>query len=238
MDRLPHTLTATEIEDIEKMSLRITTQALLNFAANAWDEFRNSPDDADGVAEDVTQEALTDLSGFPIRQRLYGTVDYRQARYIFLPEFQLRQALFVDSKAEKSASSGRIQIGQSSLRVLFTRGDGTVVDTQGGLSPVISLPNGNSYLTTTQFVHYHYTESGAGRVLRAILIAALPNGILEANYVISPTDHIWNVGPDSPTRGEKQRARLSFAKLAQKVTWRVQRIRFDPQGQVTFSWEE
>lgn len=132
MDRLPHTLTATEIEDIEKMSMRITTQALLNFAANAWDEFRNSPDDADGVAEDVTQEALTDLSGFPIRQRLYGTVDYRQARYIFLPEYQLRQALFVDSKAEKSASSGRIQIGQSSLRVLFTRGDGTVVDTQGG----------------------------------------------------------------------------------------------------------
>ena len=55
MDRLPHTLTATEIEAIEKMSMRITTQALLNFAANAWDEFRNSPDDADGVAEDVTK---------------------------------------------------------------------------------------------------------------------------------------------------------------------------------------
>ena len=99
----PTTLTRDEIEAIEKLSMRWATQALLNFAPTAWDEFRNSPDDADGVAEDVTQEALNDLSGFAIRQRLYGTVDYRQARYVILPDYMVRQALFIDSKAEKSA---------------------------------------------------------------------------------------------------------------------------------------
>jgi len=238
MDRQPSTLSSPEIEAIEKLSMRSTTQALLNFAINAWDEFRNSPDDADGVAEDVTQEALRDLSGFPIRQRLYGTVDYRQARYVFLPEYMIRQALFVDSKAEKSASSGRIQISQTSLRVLFLRGDGTTVNTAGGLQPVIPLTNGISYLATTLFVHYHYDELVAGRVLKAILIAALPNGKLESDYVISSVDHIWNVGPDSPARGEKQRARLSFAKLAQKKPWRVQRIVFDTQGHLTFTWQD
>lgn len=218
--------------------MRSTTQALLNFAISAWDEFRNSPDDTDGVAEDVTQEALRDLSGFPIRQRLYGTVDYRQARYVFLPEYIIRQALFIDSKAEKSPSSGRIQISQTSLRVLFRRGDGTTVDTTGGLQPVINLPNGISYLTTTLFVHYHYDEPPESRILKAILIAALPNGKLENDYVISSTDHIWNVGPDSPTRGEKQRARLSFKKLAQKKSWRVQRIVFDLQGHPSFTWQD
>ncbi len=238
MERQPDSLSNSEIEAIEKLSMRSTTQALLNFATNAWDEFRNSPDDADSVAEDITQEALRELSGFPIRQRLYGTVDYRQARYVFLPEYMIRQALFVDSKAEKSASSGRIQISQTSLRVLFQRGDGTTVDTAGGLKPIINLSSGISYLTTTLFVHYHYDETSAGRILKSILIAALPNGKLESDYVISSTDHIWNVGPDSPTRGEKQRARLSFTKLARKKSWRVQRITLDSQGVPTFTWQD
>lgn len=237
MERQPTTLTTAEIEEIEKLSMRATTQALINFAPSAWDEFRNSPDDADGVAEDVTQEALRDLSGFAIRQRLYSTVDYRQARYVFQPDYMIRQALFVDSKAEKSASSGRIQISQTSLRVLFTRGDGTIVDMAGALQPVEIL-NGVPYLTTTLFAHYHYEIIDIGRFLRAILVAALPNGKLESDYVLSSADHIWNVGPDSPQRGEKQRARLSFAKLERKRSWRVQRIVFDKSGQITFSWQD
>jgi hypothetical protein len=32
---------------------------------------------------------------------VYGNVDYKRARYIILPEEIIRQALFVDSKAEK-----------------------------------------------------------------------------------------------------------------------------------------
>ena len=72
MYKSPDTLTISEIEAIEKLSMRWASQALFTFASAAWDEFKNSPDDADGVAENVTQEALNDLSGFAIRQRLYG----------------------------------------------------------------------------------------------------------------------------------------------------------------------
>lgn len=239
MHKSPDTLTISEIEAIEKLSMRWASQALFTFASAAWDEFKNSPDDADGVAEDVTQEALNDLSGFAIRQRLYGTVDYRQARYVILPDYMARQALFVDSKAEKSASSGRIQISQSSLRVLFSRPSGTVVDVPGGLPEIISLSGDRRFLTTTIFIHYHYKgEQATGRFLQAILLAALPNGKLADDYVTSATDTIWNVGPDSPLREEKQRARLSFARLASRRKWRVQRIHFDTRGHPSFSWQD
>lgn len=236
MDRDPATLTNVDIEAIEKLSMRWAARALLDFASNAYDEFRNSPDDADGVAEDVTQEALNDLSGFAIRRRLYGTVDYRQARYIILPEYMVRQALFIDSKAEKSAGSGRIQTSQTSLDIRFSRPDGTRVDVPGGLPAIIDLADQTSYLSTTLFVHYHYGEPSTGRELKAILLAALPNGRLAADYVSSFEDSIWNVGPDSPARGERQRARISFRKLEQKRSWRVQRICFDSAGQASFVW--
>lgn len=236
MYKSPDELSAPEIEAIERLTMRWATQAMLQFAAAAWDEFKNSPDDADGVAEDVTQEALNDLSGFAIRQRLYGTVDYRRARYVVLPDYLIRQALFIDSKAEKSASSGRIQITQTSLRVLFKRPDGTVIDTLGGLPSILQLVNGQTFLTTTLFIHYHYVHNLNERRLRAILLAALPNGRLETSYITSNTDSIWNVGPDSPVRGEKQRARLSFARLVTKRAWRVQRIVFDSTGQPSFAW--
>ena len=236
MYKSPDELSILEIEAIERLTMRWATQAMLQFASAAWDEFKNSPDDADGVAEDVTQEALNDLSGFAIRQRLYGTVDYRRARYVVLPDYLIRQALFIDSKAEKNASSGRIQISQTSLRVLFRRPDGTIIDTSGGLAPILQLSNGQMFLTTTLFVHYHYVQNMNERRLHTILLAALPNGRLEAAYVGSAHDSIWNVGPDSPTRGEKQRARISFARLAAKRAWRVQRIFLDDTGQPSFAW--
>jgi hypothetical protein len=235
----PNNLTSVQIEEIEKQSLRWATQAVFDYAPDTWDEFRNSPDDADGVAEDVTQEALTRLSGYTLdRRRLYGTVDYRRARYAILPELLTTQALFVDSKAEKSPSAGRLQINQSSIRIAFARPDGTVVDIAGALDPIIVLADQTPYLATTIFVHYHYADGDTGRTLKQILLAALPNGALETDYVASATDTIWIVGPDSPARGEAQRARLSFAKLKAKRNWRVQRITFNDAGVPSLTWED
>lgn len=233
-------LTLEQIETVEKQTLRWVAQALFDYSEEIWPEFRYSPDDADGVAEDVTQESLNRLSGFTLdKRRLYGTVDYRRARYAILPELIVRQALFVDSKAEKSASSGRLQINQSSIRVLFARPDGTPINVPGGLAPIFTLADDTAYLTTTVFAHYHYAEARSdGRTLRQIKVAALPNGALEGLYVVSPTDTIWNVGPDSPARGEAQRARLAFAKLKRKRNWRVQSIAFDPSGTPSFGWDD
>lgn len=233
----PSALSLDEIEMIEKQTLRWVTQAILDYAPDVYLEFSGSPDDADGVAEDVTQESMNRLPGFTLdRRRLYGTVDYRKARYVIFPDLITKQALFLDSKAEKSASSGRIQINQSSIRVVFTRPDGTVVDVPGGLGTEITLADGSEYLTTTVFAHYHYREPP--RTVKQIKIAALPNGRLEGRYIVSAADHIWNVGPDSPQRGEAQRARINFAKLKSKASWRVQTIVFDDAGTPTLAWSD
>jgi type II restriction enzyme SfiI len=235
----PSKLTVPQIEEIEKQTLRWVTQSVLDYAGEIFEEFHLSPDDADGVAEDVTQESMNRLAGFTLdKRRLYGTVDYRRARYVIFPELITRQALFLDSKAEKSASSGRIQINQSSMRVVFQRPDGTTINVPGGLGPEVTLSDGLDYLTTTVFAHYHYATLQSGRILRTIKLAALPNGRLESSYIASPTDNIWNVGPDAPTLGEAQRGRISFRKLKNKKSWRVQTILFASDGFVTFTWDD
>jgi hypothetical protein len=238
MDKAADQLTQTDIERIEKQALRWAFRAIADYAGEAWLEFRNSPDDADGVAEDVTREALVGLQGYNLDVRLYGRVDYRRTRYVILPELLTRQALFVDSKAEKSGSAGRLQTNQSSIRIAFRRPDGTAVDIPGAMDPIIMLSDGHPYLATTIFVHYHYREKEEVRTLRQIIVAGLPNGQLEANYVSDPDNTIWRVGPDAPTRGEAQRARLSFSKLAERKTWRVQRISFNDDGTPSFTWED
>ena len=60
--------------------------------------------------------------------------------------------------------------------------------------------------------------------LRNIVVAALPSGLLQSRYNPEPENTIWNVGPQSPARGEDFRVRLSFATLKQKARWRVQTI--------------
>lgn len=74
-----------EIEMIEKLSLRWVMQAVLDFGFEAYDIFYNSPDNIKDIAEDITREILDRLPGFNISQRIFGTVDYKRARYIILP---------------------------------------------------------------------------------------------------------------------------------------------------------
>lgn len=60
-------------------------QAVLDFGIEAYEIFSKSPDKANDVAEDVTRELLDRLPGYNIRQRIFGTVDYKKARYVILP---------------------------------------------------------------------------------------------------------------------------------------------------------
>lgn len=80
---------------------------------------------------------LDRLGGYQLQQRILGNVDYRKARYIILSEFSVRQALFVDSKAEKSSNSATMQMSQLALSVRQVRG-GAEVEESGNL-PVVSL---------------------------------------------------------------------------------------------------
>ena len=113
----PDILSLNEIEEIEKLTLRWIFQAVYDFGMEAHEIFLRSPDSVKDIAEDITRELLDRLSGFNVQQRVYGTVDYKKARYVILPDQTVRQALFIDSKAEKENRSATIQMSQTSMWV-------------------------------------------------------------------------------------------------------------------------
>jgi len=111
------------LEEIEKTSLRLVTQAIYDYRVAAQEIFREESDQVADIGEDITREALERLGMPRIDQRLFGKVDYKRACYLFHPEYALKQALFVDSKAEKVSGQGTatLQISQLSMVVKQVR---------------------------------------------------------------------------------------------------------------------
>lgn len=228
------------LESIEKATLRMVAQAIYEFRKDAVTIFREEVDLPQDVAEDVTREALETMGTARIPIRLFGKIDYKRARYIFHPEYAIRQALFVDSKAEDISGwrTATIQTGQTSLRIRQIR-SGVEYDEQGGLPAVIERGD-HSYLTTTVFVKYNYATQEAGdsetAQLQSISLAGLPNGLLQDHYNPNPETSIWLAGRNAPSRGEPFRVRISLPKLKAKANWRVQYIRLWPDE--GFSWDD
>lgn len=222
----PDILSLDEIERIEKLTLRWIFQAVLDFGIEAHEIFLKSPDSVKDIAEDITRELLDRLSGFNVQQRVYGTVDYKKARYVILPDETVRQALFIDSKAEKENRSATIQMSQTSLWVRQRR-SGAEVNEKGFL-PEISEYGGKNYLTTTCLIHFMYDDDDNGiHHLREVTIAAIPNGKLQDRYNPSADDGIWLAGRNAPTLGEDFRVRVSFSRLKDKANWRIQTLTYD-----------
>lgn len=214
------------VERIEKSTLRLVTQAILDFADDAKDIFLNETDSVADIGEDVTREALDRLGTSVMRVRLYGNVDYKRARYVFHPDYAVRQALFVDSKAEKVGGAGTItiQTAQTSMRIRQIRA-GSEVDEPGTL-PKILRTQAIDFITTTIFVKYNYSASPDDELVRldSITICCLPNGILQPQYNPDASRTIWLAGRNAPTRGEPIRVRLSLRRLQDIAGWRVQTI--------------
>lgn len=203
----------------------------------AHEIFLKSPDDVKDVAEDITRELLDRLPGHNVSQRIFGTVDYKKARYIILPQQTVRQALFVDSKAEKESRTATIQMSQTSMWVRQIR-SGRDIDRKGML-PEISEYGSHHYLTTTSLLHFLYKDNGSVHHLDHVTIAAIPNGKLQAKYNPTAADTIWLAGRNAPTLGEDFRVRLSFEKLKNKANWRVQKVTYDEtSGLCDGSWED
>lgn len=231
--RDPAGLELDEIERIEKQSLRWLFQAAVDFGFDAWDIFHQSPDDVQDVAEDITREMLDRLGGYQIHRRILGNVDYRKARYVILPEFAVRQGLFVDSKAEKTSRTATLQMSQVSMKVRQKRG-GVEVAVDGKL-PKLSVYEGSNYLTTMLLAHFEYVDIAGTHHLRHLTLAALPNGLLQERYNPTVDDTIWRAGRNAPSRGEDFRVRLSFPALIAKEPWRVQRVSYIETGRTTTS---
>lgn len=166
--------------------------------------------------------------------RLFGTVDYKRARYVFMPTYAIRQALLVDSKAEKDGSSATLQRSQTSMRMRHTLQGGGEVDEQGGLPTVIDSPFGGM-LTTTTVVKFVYDETDGQRSLLQVIIAAVPSGMLQNVYNPNAQQTIWRRGRNAPTLDEEFRVRLSYDRLATAAAWRVQRIQLLP-APTPFVW--
>jgi Type II restriction enzyme SfiI len=238
----PNLLTNDEIENIEKLSLRALHLAVCEFGFEAWSIFNQSDDEPKDIAEDVTREMMDRLGGYSGAQRIYGNVDYRKARFVVLPNHIVRQALFVDSKAEKSSANATLQMSQVSMSVRQTRGGGPT-DISGQIKP-ISKYDGLEYLSTILIAHFFYEVKMSDAQqelhnLKRITLAAVPNGKLQDFYNPDETDTIWMAGRNAPSRGEDFRVRLNFNRLAQKTRWRVQVIDFDSQARtITSQWTE
>jgi len=86
------------IEEIEKVSLRLVTQAIYDYRGLAQEIFKEESDLVADIGEDITREAIEKIGIPKIDQRLFGKVDYKRACYLFHPDYALKQALFVDSK--------------------------------------------------------------------------------------------------------------------------------------------
>jgi hypothetical protein len=223
------------IENIEKTSLRLVVQALYDYRKEAHTIFQAESDQVADIGEDVTREALDRLGMPRVNQRLYGKVDYKRACYLFQPEFAVKQALFVDSKAEDISGAGTatLQITQLSMIIRQIR-SGVSVSIPGKLATVLTL-NDNQFLTTTMFVKYTYRSANSINNLQQITIAAVPNGMLQDRYNPDENDTIWRAGRNAPSLGEEFRVRLSFPLLKSKARWRVQTIPMDP---LPYLWDE
>ena len=136
----PHTLQddLERLEAIEKASLRLVVQAVCDFRETAAEIFKYESDLVADIGEDITREALDKLGVSKIDQRLYGKIDYKKARYVFHPDFAIKQALFVDSKAEKNSGRGTatLQTSQLSLVVRQIRAN-KHIEVQGKLPCII-----------------------------------------------------------------------------------------------------
>lgn len=215
----------------------MVTQAIYDFKLDAVKIFAEETDLQADIGEDITREALDSMGMSKIAVRLFGKIDYKRARYVFHPDYAIRQALFVDSKAEKISGEGTatIQMSQTSMMVKQIK-SGRPVSEQGKMPCVLSTPKGKC-LVTTVFVKYNYEELEDRKArLDSITIACLPNGMLQDRYNPTHEDNIWRVGRHADTRGEEFRVRISFSRLKAKKSWRVQKIILYPEE--SFTWAE
>lgn len=212
-----------DLERLEHTTLLMVVQALIDYSTDAETIFREETDQPQDIAEDITREAISSMGLPGIRERLYGKVDVKKAIYVFLPEPH-PVALMLDAKAEKTNGNrtATIQMSQTSMTVMMKR-SGKVINEPGKLDQTIHRGNRNYYVVTI-IAKYIYQEVRDSRSLDKIIIACIPNGILQNRYNSNPDDTIWLAGRDAPTLGEDFRVRLSFRRLQEKAEWRVQDI--------------
>lgn len=110
------------------------------------------------------------------------------------------------------------------MRVRMHR-SGQVVDEPGKLDTVIVHGNRTLYVVTV-VAKYVYRETETSHELERIIVACIPNGMLQNQYNPDASDGTWFAGRNALTLGEVFRVRVSYEKLRAKASWRVEEISF------------
>ncbi len=212
-----------DLERVEQAVMELVVQAITDYRSEIVTIFQEETDQPQDIAEDVTREALEAMGVSGISERLYGKVDYKKAIYAFLPSPQ-PVALMLDAKAEKPNGNrtATIQMSQTSMTVKMRRA-GVDLEESGRLDTFIKRGH-RRLCVVTVIAKYVYEETGSARRLRRIIVACIPNGVLQERYNPTVIDTIWLAGRNAPTLGEDFRVRLSYAKLQEKAQWRVREI--------------
>lgn len=204
----------------------MVTQALRDYRQDAVDIFAAETDKPQDIAEDIVREAIATMGLSEMHLRLYGKVDVKKAIYVFAPDAE-PVALMLDAKAEeRDDRTATIQMSQTSMTVRQQR-SGRTVAVAGGLNPFIDRDE-RRLLVVTVVAKFVYADINGGRQLREIIVACIPNGLLQDIYNPDADNTIWLAGRDAPSRGEDFRVRLGYGALAEKAPWRVCRI--NPEG--------
>lgn len=200
--------------------MSMVVQALTDYSTDATTIFSEETDEVQDIAEDVLRDAISTMGLSEIHERLYGKVDFKKAIYVFAPDAE-PVALMLDAKAEKDGHTATMQMSQTSMVVRQNRSN-TEISVPGGLDKFITRGN-RRMLTVTVIAKFVYGEDDAkvNRWLEQIIVACVPNGLLQEKYNPRADDSIWLAGRNAPSRGEDFRVRLSYAKLKEKSPWRV-----------------
>ena len=246
-------LTDSEIEHLERSTLRMAVQALQEYSREAkliFDRtFAPSDNEVIVLAEDIVQYALEVAECYPINKRYAGFIDYKRVRWFPMPFGLIPQALLVDAKA--STENNRDTLQQSQLPM-----DAEFVDTRGvthrlaaGVLPFLEIEAhaGNILhaLSTSILVHFYYEKplhrsTPPYRNLKSIFVLALPHAKLKGKYNPGPEDTFFGQGKHSPARQEVPRIRVYFSRLRSMCPWRLQELRYlgDGGGYTVPRWRD
>lgn len=198
--------------------------ALRDYRAQAIEIWREETDHPQDIAEDVLREAIDAMGLSQMHERLYGKVDLKKAIYVFAPDAE-QVALMLDAKAEKDKRTATIQMSQTSMTIRQKR-SGELVEVPGALDSFIERGD-RRMLTVTVIAKFVY-DADNGHDLERIIVACIPNGLLQDIYNPTWQDTIWLAGRNAPTLGEDFRVRLSYKALRDKAPWRIVDIDCSP----------
>lgn len=238
-------LTDDQLDGLEKQTLRVIVQALQEYSREARQLFQSTPATRESevivLAEDLVQYALEVAECYPINRRFAGFIDYKRVRWMPSPHGLFPQVLLVDAKAAKENNRTTLQQSQLSMDAEFRTAPGAGARMVAGVPPDWPIPSptgpGLRAVTTSAFVHFHYTNLRSAappyRELHAIYALLLPHQRLKPRYNPDPEHTFFGQGKHSPSRGEEPRIRVYFSRLRRMCPWRLQVLRYPEDGDYT-----